>query len=260
MRSHAGMQVMSCGETTKMPKHPLWRACLAAALAVAVCAVFSFTSFSASVTSLTATREITASPVWRTGPISQNPPSLNLLPPQSRLAYANACRADIGTIPDYHCLGGTIIPITKNNVPQTVPLTDNSCDNPVKLGLPENQCMPYTRLVDLSPANNPDVTVLAICRKYHASSGPNDPIFHDLAMIAHSRKTGATCFFQSPVDSHLDGTNVPSPMSSASIANQYWLGHRQLGYRPACEMRLSRVGGRDDDTRLPELCRLPLPG
>jgi len=36
--------------------------------------------------------------------------------------------------------------------------------------------------------------------------------------------------------------------------------HRQLGYRPACEMRLSRVGGRDDDTRLPELCRLPLPG
>ncbi len=37
-------------------------------------------------------------------------------------------------------------------------------------------------------------------------------------------------------------------------------GHRQLGCRPACEMRLSRVGGRDDDIYLSELCRLPLPG
>ena len=35
--------------------------------------------------------------------------------------------------------------------------------------------------------------------------------------------------------------------------------HRQLGYRPACEMRLSQVGGRDDDIYLSELCRLPLP-
>ena len=36
--------------------------------------------------------------------------------------------------------------------------------------------------------------------------------------------------------------------------------HRQLGCWPACEMRLSRVGGRDDDIYLSELCRLPLPG
>jgi len=49
------------------------------------------------------------------------------------------------------------------------------------------------------------------------------------------------------------------PEARAARAAQAW-GHRQLGYRPACEMRLSRVGGRDDDTRLPELCRLPLPG
>jgi len=37
-------------------------------------------------------------------------------------------------------------------------------------------------------------------------------------------------------------------------------GHRQLVCRLACEMELSRVGGRDDDTCLPELRRLPLPG
>jgi len=37
-------------------------------------------------------------------------------------------------------------------------------------------------------------------------------------------------------------------------------GHRQLGCRSACELRLGRVGGRDDDSCLPELRRLPLPG
>ena len=36
--------------------------------------------------------------------------------------------------------------------------------------------------------------------------------------------------------------------------------HRQVVCRLACEMRLSRVGGRDDDTCLPDLRRLPLPG
>jgi transposase len=36
--------------------------------------------------------------------------------------------------------------------------------------------------------------------------------------------------------------------------------HRQVGCRAACEMRLSRVGGRDDDTCLPELRWLPFPG
>ena len=37
-------------------------------------------------------------------------------------------------------------------------------------------------------------------------------------------------------------------------------GHRQLDCRSACELRLGPVGGRDDDTCLPELRRLPLPG
>ena len=36
--------------------------------------------------------------------------------------------------------------------------------------------------------------------------------------------------------------------------------HRQLGGWPACETRLRQVGGRDDDTCLPELRRLSLPG
>ncbi len=56
----------------------------------------------------------------------------------------------------------------------------------------------------------------------------------------------------------------PSRLSEmvSAIGRHYQLaeGHRQLGCRPACEMRLSRVGGRDDDIYLSELCRLPLPG
>src|SRR4051794_23910507 len=38
------------------------------------------------------------------------------------------------------------------------------------------------------------------------------------------------------------------------------LGHRQLGCWPACGWRAGRVAGRDDDARLPQLCRLSLPG
>ena len=41
---------------------------------------------------------------------------------------------------------------------------------------------------------------------------------------------------------------------------QNMIGHRQLGGWPACGMELSRVGGWDDDTCLPELRRLPLSG
>src|SRR5262249_28261074 len=44
------------------------------------------------------------------------------------------------------------IVVYKNGVKQLVPLLDNSCDKPVKLGLSivDGQCVPYSRLVDLS--------------------------------------------------------------------------------------------------------------
>ena len=56
------------------------------------------------------------------------------------------------------------------------------------------------------------------------------------------------------------GVRVSDHISLGVIAKTFPPGHRQLGCRPACEMRLSRVGGRDDDIYLSELCRLPLPG
>ena len=52
----------------------------------------------------------------------------------------------------------------------------------------------------------------------------------------------------------------PSLSFPASKQSSYEPRHRQLGGWLACGMRLSRVGGRDDDTCLPELRRLPLSG
>jgi len=60
------------------------------------------------------------------------------------------------------------------------------------------------------------------------------------------------------------GRRRREPLSYAALARLFaracTKGHRQLGCRAACEMRLSWVGGRDDDTCLSELRRLPLPG
>ncbi len=166
---------------------------------------------------------------WRWGPGNLPGPPGPGGPPQSRLAYAQACAADIGVINggnDYNCMTGDEIPITVNGVKQSSPVPGSACDKPVKLGMTQidGQCVPYTRLVDLSPPNNPDVTVMAICRKYHGTSASSTK-FNDLAMIAHNRKTGTTCFFQSPVDqaTPLEGTTLPSPMSNKPAASQYWL-------------------------------------
>jgi hypothetical protein len=173
-----------------------------------------------------------------------------LLPgPQTRAEYAKLCTQAMAPIPGFDCLTGVEIPITvtktvfkeviigPNNtkvyVPQTIvekptkPVA--TCDKPVKLGLSsDGQCVPYSRLKDLSPADKPHVMTLAICRKYYASAGPTDPNFDDIALIQHNNITGATCYFQSriihkPEDGRHDGTKVASPMSSDSTANGFWL-------------------------------------
>ncbi len=60
-----------------------------------------------------------------------------------------------------------------------------------------------------------------------------------------------------PLDDVLGCLRDSIPKLSRSSLHRW---HRQLGGWPACEMELSRVGGRDDDLYLPELRRLPLPG
>lgn len=169
--------------------------------------------------------------------------------PQSRAEYAKLCAQAIAPIPAFNCLNGVEIPIKvtktvfkevtigpnggKVYVPQTIVEKPTNpvdvCDKPVKLLLGgDSQCVPFSRLIDVSPADKPHVTSLAICRKYYASSGPSDPNFDDIAMVQHNNITGATCYFQSrvihkPELGRHDGTKVPSPMSSESDANNFWL-------------------------------------
>ncbi|HJU40222.1 MAG TPA: hypothetical protein VJ724_11665 [Tahibacter sp.] len=142
--------------------------------------------------------------------------------PSSRLEYAQQCAAQMGTIPEFNCMSGQILPIKKNGVAQTQPVDD--CDDPVQLGLGgSGQCVPFSRFLTLS-TGNANVTTAVVCRKYDASSGPNDAKFRDIAVIQHDRTTGATCFFQSKLSGPLhDGTSVPSPQSNSGAASNVWL-------------------------------------
>ena len=56
-----------------------------------------------------------------------------------------------------------------------------------------------------------------------ASTGPEDPLFDDIAVIQHDRTTGRTCFFQSRLEANLDGRTVPSPSATSPQSSQYWL-------------------------------------
>lgn len=140
--------------------------------------------------------------------------------PASRLAYAQSCAAEMGAIPAFNCMTGTVIPITVGGVAQNHAVDD--CDKPVQLGLAgDSQCVPFSRFLRID--TKPDVETIVICRKYEANDdGANDPHFSDIAVIQHSRVTGNTCFFQSPLLADLDGTSVPSPQSNSSAASDFW--------------------------------------
>src|SRR5512133_1400691 len=129
--------------------------------------------------------------------------------PPDRAAYAAQCAAEMGKIPGFNCLNGQLLDITVNGVSQSQ-LVDN-CDKPVELGLGGgSQCVPFSRLLAID-TGKPNVTTIAICRKYFASTGPNDSRFADIAMIQHNKASGRTCFFQSKLEANLDGRTVPSP-------------------------------------------------
>ena len=147
--------------------------------------------------------------------------------PSSRLAYAQQCADEMGAIPEFNCLSGQVIPITKDGVPQTQPTGGENCDNPVQLGLGggAGQCVPFARFMTIS-TGNANVTTAIVCRKYEASGpqGANDPMFRDIAVIQHNKATGNTCFFQSKLSGPLhNGTAVPSPQSNSAAASNVWL-------------------------------------
>ncbi|HEX3763510.1 MAG TPA: hypothetical protein VHW23_32665 [Kofleriaceae bacterium] len=140
--------------------------------------------------------------------------------PPDRAGYAAQCAAEMGKIPAFNCLDGQLLDITVNGASQTQLVGD--CDKPVQLGLGGgSQCVPFSRLLNLNTGNS-NVTTVAICRKYFASTGPNDPRFDDIAMIQHDKASGRTCFFQSQLEADLDGRTVPSPSDTTAQAAKYW--------------------------------------
>ena len=152
----------------------------------------------------------------------------------TRAEYAAACAAEMGAVPPFNCMQGDIIPIKVNGASTTTPV--NSCDAPVQLGGPDTPCMPLARLLRLNSGVS-TVETVAICRKYHASSGSTDAQrqadsnFHDIAVIQHNKATGNTCFFQSHVDPSpaLNGSSVPAPGDPSAQGDTYWLPPASVG-------------------------------
>ena len=156
--------------------------------------------------------------------------------PASRLAYAQACEAEMGRTPGFNCMNGAVIPITKNGVAVTSRTNGDDCDNPVQLGLAnDNQCVPFSRFLRLD-TGNPNVETAVICRKYDEDdNGAADTHFTDIAVVQHNKVTGNTCFYQSRIGAHLDGTSAPSPQENSTNASNFWL-------EPAISQRTGRMG------------------
>lgn len=184
--------------------------------------------------------------------------------PDTLSSYADDCGERLGTIPSFSCFDdGQMLPITRNGVEIPANLSSSqvnqysfgtssgtqfTCDRPAHLPLGSyGQCIPYARigkLVAKDAQGQPmkDVDVVFTCRRYtprlgtlqyngQSYDGSMYPIFEDINMIQHNRKTGETCFFQTPLSGR-DGRRVPSPMEKQlpagdlphnMDASAYWL-------------------------------------
>jgi hypothetical protein len=131
----------------------------------------------------------------------------------------------MGKIPAFDCTQGTKIPITVNGQSVSDAQSGEDCDHPIQLGLGGgSQCVPNARFLRL-PTGFSDVETVAICRKYEQDdNGPNDVHFTDIAIIQHNRHSGNTCFFQSKLEEHLDGSHAPSPQAPPTVSSKFWLG------------------------------------
>lgn len=136
---------------------------------------------------------------------------------ESLQAYANRCAQAIGApIPEFSCFDGTVIPITGE--------AGGKCDNPA---LFNDSCVKYSRLGRIPVSD--DVMLMFMCRRY-TERPEYDAKFEDIAVIAHNKKTGDTCFFQTPEGIPRNGRKVPAPMDGDE---DYWLSPRQTA-RESC--------------------------
>jgi hypothetical protein len=133
--------------------------------------------------------------------------------PENVLSYGAQCAALITSIQPFDCRDGEIIPITRNGKP----VTDQSppdCDRPTQLlapevKWPEGRCVPFSRVLLL--ADGP-TQVTALCRRKRFRS-ESDPRFEEVDVVAHSVRTGATCWFAAHRDDDepFEASRVPPP-------------------------------------------------
>lgn len=136
-------------------------------------------------------------------------------------AYAEACRAQVGPVPEFSCADGIPVPVTVDGVPVKDPKPQMECDRPALLDNgPESdgQCVPHSRILSLSTET---MMVSAMCRQ-KVIRDPVSMEFDEIDIIAHNPATGATCWFQasSKRNEPVNGSKVPSP--TAAIDDSFW--------------------------------------
>lgn len=127
------------------------------------------------------------------------------------LEYGQACADAIADVPAFNCMDGTVIPITVDGETPDKYTSGMDCDRPslLPLGNKDGQCVPYSRALLLTDGN---AQITALCRQKKIRS-EDSYYFDEVDLIAHSVKTGSTCWFQAEAktDKGLDGRRVPPP-------------------------------------------------
>jgi hypothetical protein len=160
--------------------------------------------------------------------------------------YAKICAERLGEIPAFSCLDESQfkeIPITVTDAAGNTTKPDtrvDKCDNPIYLPTGSHgYCKPWARIGHLKISD--DVSAAVVCRRYWTPNYPqptgiNDPLFNDVAIIQHNRKTGETCWFQAL--GKLYAGRVPPPTEKevpaavltehpqATDAKSFWLPPR----------------------------------
>jgi hypothetical protein len=135
--------------------------------------------------------------------------------------YATACREAIGSIPDFSCADGTLVPVTVDGEPKQ-PTPHMACDRPALLNngaKSDGQCVPYSRILSLSTKT---VQVAVMCRQKKIRSDYSLD-YDEIDVVAHNPATGATCWFQAvgkdgePVNgAHVVSPTAPTPRAAWS--------------------------------------------
>ncbi len=171
--------------------------------------------------------------------------------------YGRECAERMGVLKPFNCLDLQEIPI---EVDGQIPaggypaFAENGsgrmdCDKPALLSLGgSGQCPPHSRIGRLKSYRpngtvNEDVDTVVICRRYNGRDGiynyrgdnvaaKDFPLFEDVAIIQHNKKSGDTCWYQMLDNTGRDARRVPPPTevalpanapSSAITASDFWM-------------------------------------